>query len=92
MKIKNGQRKVLNIGERGWMNELVIGQKARVLDFHHQNPAIRRRLLDMGITKGVEIELKKESPFGDPIDITLRGYELCLRKSDVEQIEIEVIK
>ncbi|NLD26605.1 MAG: ferrous iron transport protein A [Acholeplasmataceae bacterium] len=73
------------------MNELTIGQKAKVLEFHHQNPAIRRRLLDMGITKGVQIELKKASPFGDPIDITLRGYELCLRKADVEHIEIEVI-
>jgi ferrous iron transport protein A len=55
------------------------------------NPSLRRRLLDMGITKGVKLEVKKIAPFGDPIDLYLRGYELCVRRKDVEGIEVEVI-
>jgi ferrous iron transport protein A len=55
------------------------------------NPSLRRRLLDMGITNGVVLTVKKIAPFGDPIDLALRGYELCVRRKDVEGIEIEVI-
>ena len=57
-----------------------------------ENKALRRRLLDMGITRGVVIEIKKIAPLGDPIDIYLRGYELCLRKADMEGIDIRVVK
>ena len=51
--------------------------------------AVKRHIMDMGITKGVEIKVRKTAPLGDPIEITLRGYELTLRKSDAEMIEIE---
>ena len=53
--------------------------------------ALKRRIMDMGITKGVEIEIKKIAPLGDPIDIMLRGYELCIRKSDMKSIDVRVI-
>ena len=51
--------------------------------------AVKRRILDMGITKGVEICIRKVAPFGDPIEINVRGYELTLRKADAESIEVE---
>jgi len=73
------------------MSDLGKGQRSRVLNIKVDNPALRRRLFDMGITRGVEFEIKKISPLGDPVDIALRGYELCLRKSSMEQIEVEVL-
>lgn len=84
--------KKLSVGEQGHMSDLVLGQRARILGVHNDNKALRRRMLDMGITKGVEIEVKKIAPLKDPIDIQIRGYELCLRKSDIENIDIEVIE
>lgn len=86
MKIK------LNVGTQGHLSDLIIGQKAKVIAVHNDNKALRRRLLDMGITKGVEVKLKKIAPLGDPIDIELRGYELCLRLDDLKNIDIEVIE
>lgn len=71
--------------------DLKIGQVSRVVKINTTNKQIKRHLLDMGITKGVEIEIKKVAPMGDPIDIKLRGYELCLRRKDLEEIEVEVI-
>jgi Fe2+ transport system protein FeoA len=85
-------KKKLIKGEQGHLSDLIIGQKAKVLMLHNDNKALRRRLLDMGITKGVEIKLKKIAPMGDPIDIELRGYELCLRLDDLKNIDIEVIE
>jgi len=82
----------LKPGEEGHLSDLRRGQKCIVLNFHNDNKALRRRLLDMGITKGVEIEIKKTAPLGDPVDIYLRGYELCLRKADMHGIDIKVIK
>lgn len=82
----------LSAKQTGHLSDLTIGQKAKVLALHNHNKALRRRLLDMGITKGVEITIKKIAPLGDPIDIELRGYELCLRKEDMKQIDIEVIE
>ena len=82
----------LKIGEEGHLSDLRRGQKGIVLNFHNDNNALRRRLLDMGITRGVVIEIKKIAPLGDPIDIYLRGYELCLRKADMEGIDIRVVK
>lgn len=84
--------KHLSIGEQGHLSDLKRGQKCFVIAIHNDNLALRRRLLDMGITKGVEIEVKKVAPLGDPIDISLRGYELCIRKEDMKEIDIEVIK
>ena len=72
------------------LSELKKGQIAKVTSLNNENVELRRRLLDMGITKGVTIEIKKVAPLGDPIDIYLRGYELCLRKKDMESIEVEV--
>ena len=73
------------------LSELKKGQIARVIKINNENVELRRRLLDMGITRGVVVEIKKVAPLGDPIDIYLRGYELCLRKKDMETIEVEVI-
>ena len=78
-------------GEKCYLSELEVGQKAKVLKLNEENKAIRRHLLDMGITRGVEITIKKVAPMGDPIDILLRDYELCIRKQDLSKIEVEVI-
>ena len=77
--------------EKYKLSELKVGQKAKVLKLNEKNKAIRRHLLDMGITRGVEITIKKVAPMGDPIDLQLRDYELCLRKEDLKKIEVEVI-
>ncbi|NCA96740.1 MAG: ferrous iron transport protein A [Bacteroidia bacterium] len=88
-----GQRRVrLTEGSEGHLSDLECGQKAIVVNFHNDNPALRRRLLDMGITKGVVVEIKKIAPLGDPVDISLRGYELCIRRSDMKSIDIKVIE
>ena len=79
-------------GEKCTLSELEVGQRAKVLKLTEENKAIRRHLLDMGITRGVEITIKKVAPMGDPIDLQLRDYELCLRKEDLTKIEVEVIK
>ena len=78
-------------GDKCNLSELSVGQKARVLKLNETNKAIRRHLLDMGITRGVEITIKKIAPMGDPIDISLRDYELCIRKEDLQKIEVEVL-
>ena len=83
--------RILKSGEEGHLSDLRRGQRCVVLDFHNDDAVLRRRLLDMGITKGVEIEIKKIAPLGDPIDIMLRGYELCIRKSDMKSIDVRVI-
>ena len=78
-------------GEICNLSELRVRQKAKVLKLNEENKAIRRHLLDMGVTRGVEITIKKVAPMGDPVDIQLRDYELCLRKDDLSKIEVEVI-
>jgi len=78
-------------GEKCNLSELKVGQRARVLKLNETNTVIKRHLLDMGITRGVEITIKKVAPMGDPIDLQLRDYELCLRKEDLTKIEVEVI-
>ena len=72
-------------------NELKIGDKAKVLELDVKSKEIKRHLLDMGITKGVEITIKKKAPMGDPIDISLRDYELCISKKELSSIVVEVI-
>lgn len=86
------EKKNLKPGDEGHLSDLKRGQKCIVLDFHNDNAALRRHLLDMGITKGVVIEVKKIAPLGDPVDISLRGYELCIRRADMRSIDIKVIK
>ena len=69
------------------LREIKIGGTARVVKIHGEG-AIRRRIMDMGITKGVAIHIRKVAPLGDPMELNLRGYELSLRKADAEMIEI----
>lgn len=70
------------------LRQAKIGSTVTVVKVHGEG-ALRRRIMDMGITKGVEIHIRKVAPLGDPIEINLRGYELSLRKADAEMIEIE---
>ena len=69
------------------LKEMKIGIPCRVVKIHGEG-ALKRRIMDMGITKGVELKIKKTAPLGDPLEITVRGYELSLRKSDAEMIEV----
>ncbi len=73
-------------------DELKIGDKAKVLELDVSNKEIKRHLLDMGVTRGVDIIIKKKAPMGDPIDISLRDYELCVSKKELSGIVVEVIK
>lgn len=82
----------LKKGELGHLSDLMLGQSAQITGIHNDNKQVRRRLLDMGITTGVKVTVKKIAPLGDPVDIEIRGYELCLRKRDMKNIDIEVIK
>ena len=70
------------------LREVKVGQTARVVKLHGQG-ALKRRIMDMGITKGVEIYVRKVAPLGDPLELNVRGYELSLRKADAELIEVE---
>ena len=70
------------------LRETKIGGTVRVVKLHGAG-AVRRRIMDMGITKGVSIYVRKVAPLGDPIEVTVRGYELSLRKADAEMIEVE---
>jgi ferrous iron transport protein A len=65
-----------------------IGETVKVVKIHGDG-AVKRRIMDMGITKGVEIYIRKVAPLGDPVEITVRGYELSIRKADAETIEVE---
>ncbi len=80
------------IGELCVLSDLKIGQAAVVKSLKIDDKKIRRHLLDMGVTRGVKVKIKKIAPMGDPIDIELRGYELAVRKADLSKIEVEVIK
>lgn len=84
--------KVYGINETCKLSELKVGQAGKLISFSNENKALRRRLLDMGLTKGVIIDIKMISPLGDPISIGLRGYQLCLRKEDMENILVSVTK
>ena len=70
------------------LRDVKVGQTVRVVKLHGEG-AVKRRIMDMGITKGVEIYLRKVAPLGDPIELQVRGYELSLRKADAEMIEVE---
>ena len=69
------------------LKDAKIGQSVVVLKLHGEG-AVRRRIMDMGITKNVEVFIRKAAPLGDPIEVCVRGYELSLRKADAEMIEI----
>ena len=70
------------------LKDLGIGETAKVVRLHGVG-AVKRRIMDMGLTKGVEVKVRKLAPLGDPIEVTVRGYELSIRKADAETIEIE---
>lgn len=65
-----------------------IGDVVKVVKLHGEG-AVKRRIMDMGITKGIDIHVRKVAPLGDPVEVTVRGYELSIRKADAEMIEIE---
>lgn len=69
------------------LKDLKVGQSGKVVKIHGEG-ALKRRIMDMGITKGVLITVRKVAPLGDPMELNLRGYELSLRKADAEMIEI----
>ena len=70
------------------LKQTKVGESAKVVKLHGEG-AVKRRIMDMGITKGVEVYVRKVAPLGDPIEVTVRGYELSLRKADADMIEIE---
>ncbi len=72
------------------LRDIEIGQSCKVVKLHGEG-AIKRRIMDMGLTKGVVVKIVKVAPLGDPIEMTVRGYELSLRKADAELIEVEKI-
>ena len=65
-----------------------IGETVKVVKLHGES-AIKRRIMDMGITKGTDVYVRKVAPLGDPVEVTVRGYELSLRKADAEMIEVQ---
>lgn len=70
------------------LKEAACGQTVTVVKLHGEGP-VKRRIMDMGITKGVEVYVRKVAPLGDPIEVTVRGYELSLRKADAQMIEVK---
>lgn len=70
------------------LKEVKCGEMVRVIKLTGEGP-VKRRIMDMGITKGVDIFVRKVAPLGDPVEVTVRGYELSLRKADAEMIEVE---
>ena len=65
-----------------------VGDTVRVVKLHGEG-AVKRRIMDMGLTRGVEVHIRKVAPLGDPVEVTVRGYELSIRKADAEMIEVE---
>ena len=70
------------------LRDAKIGETVKVVKLHGEG-AVKRRIMDMGITKGVEVYVRKVAPLGDPVEITVRNYELSLRKADAEMVEVE---
>ena len=70
------------------LREVKVGETVKVVKLHGEG-AVKRRIMDMGITKGVEIFVRKLAPLGDPIELTVRNYELSIRKADADMIEVE---
>ena len=70
------------------LRDVQIGETVKVVKLHGEG-AVKRRIMDMGLTKGVDVSVRKVAPLGDPVEVTVRGYELSLRKADAEMIEVE---
>lgn len=73
------------------LKQVKVGETVKVVKLHGEG-AVKRRIMDMGITKGVEIYVRKVAPLGDPVEVTVRNYELSLRKDDAQLIEVELVK
>ena len=73
------------------LKQAKIGDTVRVVKLHGEG-AVKRRIMDMGITKGIEIYVRKVAPLGDPVEVAVRGYELSVRKADAELIDVEVAR
>ena len=71
------------------LRDAKVGETVKVVKLHGEG-AVKRRIMDMGITKGVEVYVRKVAPLGDPIELTVRGYELSIRKADAETVEVEI--
>ena len=71
------------------LRDAKIGETVKVVKLHGEG-AVKRRIMDMGLTNGVEVYIRKVAPLGDPVEVTVRGYELSLRKEDAGMIEVEV--
>ena len=71
------------------LREVKVGHTCKVVRLHGEG-AVKRRIMDIGITRGVEVYVRKVAPLGDPVEVTVRGYELSLRKADAEMIEVEL--
>ena len=69
------------------LRQVKVGETVKVVKLHGEG-AVKRRIMDMGLTKGTEVHIRKVAPLGDPVEVTVRGYELSLRKADAEMIEI----
>ena len=70
------------------LKDVKVGETATVAKLHGEGP-VKRRIMDMGITRGTQVFVRKVAPFGDPVEVTVRGYELSLRKADAEMIEVQ---
>lgn len=70
------------------LKDVKVGETATVARLHGEGP-VKRRIMDMGITKGTDVYVRKVAPLGDPVEVTVRGYELSLRKADAEMIEVQ---
>lgn len=81
-----------NVGNMCKLSELKIGQVAIIKKNNVANKKVRRHLFDMGFIVGTKVKVKKIAPMGDPIDIELRGYEIAVKKADLKQIEVEVVR
>jgi ferrous iron transport protein A len=79
---------MMNGGKIMTLRDVSVGQTVKVVKLSGEGP-VRRRIMDMGITKGVEIYVRKVAPLGDPVEVTVRGYELSIRKADAEIIEVQ---
>ena len=71
------------------LREVKVGQTCTVKKIHGEG-AVKRRIMDMGLTKGIEVYVRKVAPLGDPMELTVRGYELSIRKADAEMVEVEM--
>ena len=70
------------------LRQVPVGETVRIVKLHGEG-AVKRRIMDMGLTKGTEVHIRKVAPLGDPVEVTVRGYELSLRKADAGMIEVE---